>query len=438
VYAQAEEHEDASGSKAEVVSTSTATPDTVATPSASSQGAQASDSTLGDDVKELTLKIAANQYGSVQPHDFVSGELNMFDVNLFESSEPQRGENLRGYYSLCRDSPCLVVTMSNFAIWNKHGKTNGFAKVIPAIRRVPDSENTKVFFFDDNLDMEGFEQSPGICNLRDVNTGEFVNFASRHNGFVGEHVASHTSLAYSSEYNNVLVQANILDAMEDHEYFLKIIRRYASPGDKVVVYMDINSAIVCADSVSGKGTADIVLSTMFELIDIKPHEEGEFVWESRAPVKLKGEMSLKALAKKLAGDDKEYYRSFYSLDRCCELVAELVSLGTLRWRSEDRSVTVESFKESFDRYFAVVSSQSLEAGIAQSWFDCYQAMRDSGHVAVLNSFGIDTKTVVEKTVADVSEVLQLTVNFGLWDARDAKKFKSQYGSTSKGPEELIN
>lgn len=400
-------------------------------------------------IEELLVNIGAKQYGSLHPHENLRAEFSLFDVKLFE--DPGKGDNLRGYYDLCNDSGCLIVTMSCFSIWNKHGKTNGFAKVIPALLTplgnagavhskglgcCPTSaslagEVSKVFFFDDNLDMEGYEHSPGICNLRDIRNGDFVNFGVGHNGFTCHLEASHTLVHTSSVYSNVLVKANILDAMEDDQYFTNIISRYTQPGEKVVVYMDINSAIMCGDSVSGKGTSFVLLSTMFELLDLRPFKETDFVWDSRKPLRLTGVISLKNIAKKIAGDDKSYYNSLYGQELCFEFVKELMAVGNVSWRGQGHSLTYEAFKSAFDRYLVVLKGDVLDAGIARSWFACYQGMKNAGHSAVLNSFGIDTKTVVEKTVPNVSEVLQLTINFDLWDARDAKSFKSQYCSVSK-------
>lgn len=427
--------------------------------------------TISDHVKELNQRVAANHYGTLRPHDGAHSELSLFDANLYE--EPQKSENLRGYYSLCRDAECLVVTMSCFAIWNKNGKTNGFGKVIPAVRvaeaieQTPPSpsraaccltsatgthtavataapnEEIKVFFFDDNLEMEGFAQSPGICNLRDIMDDQFVDFGVGHNGFVSERAGSHTTVHYSSQYNNVLVKANILDAMEDREYFLKIIRRFTNPSDKCLVYMDINSAIVCSDSVSGKSNVAILLSTMFELIDLKPYKEAEFQWEGRTPITVKAPTGLKSLVKKIAADDKDFYNTFYTLERCLAFVRTLTYMGTIRWKeNQDICLTADTFRESFERYLAVITDQKLDHGITQSWFVCYEAMRSLGHTAVLNSFGIDTKTVVEKTVADVSEAMQVTINYNLWDDRDAKKFRTQYCNSElvycKASQQLVN
>merc|ERR1712007_339596 len=127
----------------------------------------------------------------------------------------------------------------------------------------------RVFFFDDNLEFEGTEKSSGICNLRNAETGEFIDFGEGVNGFRTARAARHTIIYYSDEYNVVLVKANILDAMEDKAYFSSIIQTYAMPDEKIIVYMDVNSTIVCNDTVQGKDLAQSLMGTMFEFVEVK-------------------------------------------------------------------------------------------------------------------------------------------------------------------------
>merc|ERR1719436_1446307 len=109
----------------------------------------------------------------------VDGNHHIFDINLYEGDQAK--QNVERYYTLCKNHGDLHVTTSCFAIWRKHKKTNGFAKVIPAIP-VADPDDVRIFFFDDNLEWDGQEDSPGICNLRHVHTGEFVDFCEGRNG----------------------------------------------------------------------------------------------------------------------------------------------------------------------------------------------------------------------------------------------------------------
>merc|ERR1712226_558103 len=111
----------------------------------------------------------------------------------------------------------LVLTTSCFTPWHKSKKANGFGKFIPAVRSSK-PDQVRVFFFDDNIEWDGTETSTGITNLRDVDTGQFVEFGEGMNGFSREVVSTNSIVAHSPQYRNVLVQVSILDAMEDEEY----------------------------------------------------------------------------------------------------------------------------------------------------------------------------------------------------------------------------
>merc|ERR1711920_130167 len=99
-------------------------------------------------------------------------------------------------------------------------KINAYGKIIPTTHVSTSSQPLRVFFFDDNLELDGLEGSSGICSLRDVKSGKFVDFAAGKNGFELGHAGRHTAVLHSSEYNSVLVKANILDAIEDPKVLL--------------------------------------------------------------------------------------------------------------------------------------------------------------------------------------------------------------------------
>merc|ERR1719356_441810 len=144
--------------------------------------------------------------------------------NLDLHGEAERAEQLQQYYDLCRQATGLHVTTSCFTTWRQNKKTNAYGKVIPTARIAGQSLPCRVFFFDDNLELEGSASSSGICSLRDVDCGEGSN------GFQCAHTGRHTLVLHSSEWNSVLVKANILDAIEDQDYFTNIIRAYSYPG----------------------------------------------------------------------------------------------------------------------------------------------------------------------------------------------------------------
>merc|ERR1712228_1071016 len=133
-------------------------------------------------------------------------------------------------------------------------------------------------------ELDGLEGSSGICSLRDVKSGKFVDFAAGKNGFQLGHAGRHTAILHSSEYNCVLVKANILDAIEDPEYFTRIVRTYSRPDEKAIIFMDVNSTIICNDSVQSKDLSASLLSTMFELMELSP-KGGVRLWMGFLPTR---------------------------------------------------------------------------------------------------------------------------------------------------------
>mmetsp|Transcript_12555 Transcript_12555/g.28353 ORF Transcript_12555/g.28353 Transcript_12555/m.28353 type:complete len:546 (+) Transcript_12555:124-1761(+) len=354
----------------------------------------------------------------------------IFNVNLNSGTVEERRRQLVNYFNMCVTSQHMVVTLSCFAAWSEKKKINGAAKIIPAVPKSHPQNKVRVFFFDDNLDLvekSGTEDSGGICNLRDIETGEFVNFRPGDNGFICDRYARHTLIHHSTEYNTVLVQANILDAMEDKNYFLGIVNKYAKPGEKCVCIMDVNSTIICTDSVSDKDMSDILLSTMFEFIELIPDEKFELTFEDKPPLKIDKRMSLKQMAKKIAKDDKAYYKSFYDYERCLKFIDEVIKHGYIKWITQEEKLTPTAFSELYEEYLTTIVGGATNEGITNSWFVVYKALQAHHHSVVINSFGVDTRKVTTHTVADEREVLQLTVNFELWEKRDVEKFQEQYG-----------
>lgn len=363
----------------------------------------------------------------------------IFDVNLHD--EPGRSGNIVRYLELCMNSSTLLVTTSCYSIWNKHKKINCHAKVIPAVPVLggPKAaetyshcfQNVRVFFFDDNLDLDGGEQSPGICNLRDINTGNFVEFGEGKNGFRHQVVARHTGVVYSTEYRTVLVQANILDALSDKNYFTNIISRFANYHEKILVFMDVNSTLVCVDTVKSKFSDEILLSTMFGLIDLKPRDAFDFVWDCQIAVKVDKPMTLKQIAKKITKDNHGYYNTFYMYENCKRFFTELSAFGDIKWSSSHVPITLEAFCRAYDEYKNLIAEGSTDEGIAQSWFECFQTLSKAGHTVCMNSFGVDTRKIVLHTVSDEHSVIQIAINFNHWDAKDVEKFEEQYGAKCK-------
>jgi len=389
------------------------------------------------DVADRTATFARLQR-LVEEHGYTTSSMspnyNIYDADLHVGENTWR--NLVQYYSLCKDSDALVATLSCYSEWVKYKKVNSHAKVIPAVPMSMPDERVRVFFFDDNMDLcrnECRADSQGICNLRDISTGSVVDFSDGANGFVAARAGRHTVVYHSSEYRNVLVQANVLDAMEDEDYFTNIMARFKAPDDQIMAFMDVNSTIVCADTVTGKDSSQILLATMFELIEVTPKSSFEFTWddEKAVQVKVAKAMSLKAIVKKVTDGDKKRYQQFYDIEQCSKLFALLISLGgEIRWTSHNEELTLASFTELYENYLKAMACNVTEDGITNSWFKAYNVLKERPNSIIMNSFGVDTRKVLKKTLRDERDALQITVNFDLWLEGDRKNFEQSYGLVS--------
>jgi len=349
----------------------------------------------------------------------------IYNVDLHGDASLGASE-LQRYYAVCREATGLHVTTSCFTSWRQQRKTNAHGKVIPTVRLSPASPLTsRVFFFDDNLELDGFEGSSGICSLRDVQSGEFVDFAVGRNGFQLGRAGRHTAILHSGEFNSVLVKANILDAIEDPDYFTRIVEEYSAPGEKAVVFMDVNSTIVCNDSVQSKDLSASLLSTMFELMELSPRTGFEFAWGACPPVHVQKNQSLKKLVKDLTASNIDAYRSFFSEATCCGFMSTLLPYADIRWSDALETLGVDDFIGMFNEYMGTISGGIDSNGITRSWFRCFDALSRE-HALMLNSFGVDTRKVILATSSDESDVTQIVVNYELWDKRDVEKFEKQF------------
>lgn len=353
----------------------------------------------------------------------------VFNINLMDG--PQSRSNVASYFKLCADHSGMHVTTSCFCSWRQNKKTNGFAKVIPAISpglTLECKTPVRVFFFDDNLEWDGKESSAGICNLRDVASGSFVDFFEGCNGFKRDYAAFHTVIHHSSEYRVVLVKANILDAMVCPDYFSDIVERYSTPDEKKLIFMDVNSTIVCNDTVQGKNLAETLTGTMFEFIEFRPYASFELHYECEWPlltVRVEKVKTLKQLVKEVTADNHDAYSGFWHGNNSRRFFQELTTKGRMNFASESVNLTPERFESLFQKYYTALEKETTKDGICASWFRVFEKLKDRNSL-VLNSFGVDTRKVVLATVPDESQVIQITVNHELWDARDAKKFEQQF------------
>jgi len=369
---------------------------------------------------------ACDDFENLRMHEGYS----IYDINL--ADEDGLKKNLRRYFDFCMDpGMTLSVTTSCFPVWKQSNKTNGLAKIIPA---VPSSmPGTRVFFFDDNINLNigGGIDTEGICNLRDIQTAEFVDFNAGHNGFKNETLFKYTVVASSTEYNNVLVQANILDAMTHDDYFHSIITRYSKPGEKCIVFVDVNGTTVADDTITIKDVSQVLVATMFAFTDIRPRENDiplEFEWKGKPPISIDGRISLRSIINKISKKDDVYYKAFWTQENCEAFLHKAASIADLVWQNDEAEKILDpaDFLKEFSKNFELIQKSPMKDGIPQSWLSCYAALEAGRHHVIMNSFGVDTHRVIKQLVRDTRQVLQLTVNYRLWSERDTKLWNQQF------------
>jgi hypothetical protein len=360
----------------------------------------------------------------------------IYDVNLFDAGMLKKG--LKNYYEVCRSyrgHGHIIVTTSCFPVWKKAKKTNASAKVIPAVpSREPtasSSRHPRIFFFDDNisLNLGGTPQTEGICNLRDINTGEFVDFSVGKNGFACESFFRFTQVHHSKDYNNVLVQANIIDAMTIPNYFQFIISLYAKPGEILIVYFDVNGVLVWDDAAANKDVSEVLLSTMFKYVEVRPRSSDpvEFTWESFSPVSINKVENLRTVVRPfLAEDGKKFWASVKDK----KFLTALTTVADIAWQRTDTIVSVDQFLLEFQRLYGNLQRCAMRDGMPESWFRAYKELADEGHHIILNSFGSDSFKVAKSSVRDLRQILQLTINYDMWSQKDATEWGAQFRDTS--------
>jgi len=366
----------------------------------------------------------------------------VYNLDLFTKDSREDLKALRHYYSLCRDALDPIVTTSCFSVWKEGKFRNGSAKVIPAMPQsggLAEGTPVRIFFFDDNINLHlggsaGSAAAKGICNLRDIIRGDYVDFSEGKNGFVCETAFRHTLIHHSTEYRNVMVQVNILDAMSSPNYFTSIIGRYAKEGEKLIVFMDVNGTILWDDSIMGLGPHEVILSAMCACIEFRPRDSVNFVWSDDTgmskTVKLEKPQKLKQVVNSLSGGDERCYRDFWDLHRCERLIKEISSLGDIGWTSDtngqQEAVSSDGFTARFQTYMTEISSQGLERSMPNSWFTCLAMLRDGCHSIIIQSFGMDTLRVLKSSVDNPRKVMQLAINHEMWSERDKSEFANQF------------
>jgi hypothetical protein len=362
----------------------------------------------------------------------------IYDINMFENG--MMTENLKHYFACCRDYSApggsLIVTTSCFTPWREAKKTNGAAKVIPAVSANSPHQNghpIRVFFFDDNINLHlgGAHDAEGICNLRDVSTGEFVDFSIGKNGFECERLFRHTFVHHSSQYNNVLIQANILDAMTHTDYFMDIITRYSKPGEQLLVFADVNGTIMWEDTVRGKDVSTLLLGTMFRFAEVRPRASDiqvDFGWEEKPPVPVQKPEDLRGLVNRISSKDNDWYQQFWSLTTCEKFINAISSIADIAWQKEESTISASEFWSEYSKNLEDIRRSAMKDGIPESWSQAYERLVEAGHTVVLNSFGVDSGRVVARVATDKTKVLQLTINYKLWGKKDTDMWNAQFAT----------
>mmetsp|Transcript_57043 Transcript_57043/g.102104 ORF Transcript_57043/g.102104 Transcript_57043/m.102104 type:complete len:280 (+) Transcript_57043:2-841(+) len=273
----------------------------------------------------------------------------------------------------------------------------------------------------------GSASTQGICNLRDIETGQYVDFSEGKNGFKYDKIFRHTTVASSTDYLVVLIQVNILDAMVNENYFLSIVEEYAAPDDKLVIYMDVNGTIVWDDTMAGKGIAEVLLSTLFRLSEVRPqHLPSKFAFEDNPEIELAKNTPLKDIVRDVYDKRADAYKRFWTPETCVEFIENLQSLGGVGWLGEENTFSPQYFADLFAEYTEELKVQVSADGIPNSWFKFYNRMKYCGHSIIVNSFGMDTRRVVLRSVDEERLVLQVTINFEQWGQRDKLAYVDTY------------
>lgn len=358
-------------------------------------------------------------------------EYCIYDINLYQG-DGLNAASLKHYYDFCNDPGMgLSVTTSCFPAWRQAKKTNRMAKVIPAVpHRL---EGTRVFFFDDNINLHlgGGSDVEGIANLRNVETSEYVDFSAGQNGFTAHSIFRYTTVHQSTDYNNVLVQANILDAMTNPDYFQTIISRFSKPDERLIIFVDVNGTTMAEDTITVKSMAMVLMAEFFNFVDICPRTAGaplEIAWPGKPAVSVEKQQSLKSVVNKICNKDEVYYKAFWTLQNCEAFLQKLASQANLSWSRQEGKATVEpaDFMTEFNRSHEEIINSPMQDGVPQSWLRCYTALAEKGHHVIMNSFGVDTYRVLKQIAPDSKQILQLTVNYALWSDKDKKLWNTQF------------
>merc|ERR1711964_739629 len=95
---------------------------------------------------------------------------------------------------------------------------------------------------------------------------------------------------------------------------------------------------------------------------------------------------------------------------------------------------METFMAEYDHYLQALVGGTNNQGMTKSWFKCVEHLRGTRHCIMINSFGVDTRQLLVKSVDDERQVLQMAISFKHWDPRDVKAFEKMYGVELRAPD----
>jgi len=382
-------------------------------------------------VAEAPMLIPAPCANFENMRELMHPEYCIYDIDMYQA-DGLNGASLKHYYDFCNyPGMGLSVTTSSFPSWRKGKKTNSMAKVIPAVPyRL---KGSRVFFFDDNINLHlgGGSDIEGIANLRDIETSEYVDFSAGQNGFTAHSIFRYTTVHQSTDYNNVLVQANILDAMTNPDYFQAIIGRFSKPDERLILFVDVNGTTMAEDTITVKSMAMVLMAEFFNFVDICPRPADaplEIAWPGKPAVSVEKQQSLKSVVNKICNKDEAYYKAFWTLQNCEVFIQKLASQADLTWSRQETKAAVDpaDFMLEFNRSHEEIINSPMQDGVPQSWLRCYAALAKGGHHVIMNSFGVDTYRVLKQIAPDSKQILQLTVNYALWSDKDKKLWNAQF------------
>merc|ERR1711879_912686 len=157
---------------------------------------------------------------------------------------------------------------------------------------------------------------------------------------------------------------------------------------------------------------------MFRFAEVRPRAAFDFAWDEQPPVHVEKPVTLRHLVNEISNDDNEFYKLFWTITTCNRFLTELHKVADIRWLQDASSLAPDRFHSIFGECLEGLRHHGTADGITRSWFACYEELKNAGHVAVLNSFGVDSQRVVNSCVPDPREVLQIAVNYSMWGQRD--------------------